>query len=132
MGSSSTSIALTQINAAVMGSGSGTDQLSFNLETRDWGALATTGANIFSGSQGAPTTGIEINAASAFNRSIINPKSHLVLKTGSTPVLGTVDLFTVTVYYTSGSETSYEGNLLLETGGIMLLETGGMILAEDA
>jgi hypothetical protein len=89
-------IKIIQVNAVAMGSS--TPKLKFNLEERAWLSLKNAGTDVFASDQEADENGIEITS---FSNLSIAPKAHLVFTTGaSAKTSGTVDLITLTVYFT--------------------------------
>ena len=85
-------ITIIQVNATLIGGTS----LDFNIEERAWTSLASAGTDIGS-DLSAVTGGVE---STTFTNSGIANKAHLVFTTGTSAATGTVDIITVTVYYT--------------------------------
>jgi hypothetical protein len=89
-------ITLTQVDAAILGTGTST--LTFNIEERTWTQLNAVGTDIWASDQIIATGGSTIVSFS--NAGIAN-KAHLVLvPSGSTPEVGQVDAVTLLVSYT--------------------------------
>jgi hypothetical protein len=89
------SITITEVQATVMGSS--TPTLDFNLEERAYGSLGSAGTDVFSSDQTADADGITIDS---FNNAGIAQDAHIVFTTGTSSESGTVDLITITVWYT--------------------------------
>jgi len=87
-------VTIVQVNAAVMGSA--TPILTYNIEERAWGALASAGTDIYASDQTADTDG---EKETSFSNAGISAEAHLVLTTGTGAESGTVDLITGTIYY---------------------------------
>lgn len=87
-----TSITFKQMNFTVMGAGT----ITFNLEERPYGGLASAGTSIFAANRSATQTGFE---TTTFASSVMGGKNHLVFVTSPTAVAGQVDLITGVIYY---------------------------------
>ncbi len=78
-------------------SGTLTNELSFNIQHRDWNAMQAAGIDIFSASQKATSAGEQFTS---FARGTVDPRAHLLLTTGSAVEAGSVNYLQLTVYYT--------------------------------
>lgn len=83
----------------VLGTTSGTaaPSVAFNLQHRDWNAMAAAGTDIFAASQTATSAG---EIFSSFARDTIDPRGHLMFTTGSGAESGSANYLQLTVYYT--------------------------------
>lgn len=90
------SYTLVELNATASGVASSAS-LSFNLQRRDFGAINSAGVDIFTASQVGTTTGL---SQTSFSTSVIAAKNHLMFTTGSGAESGSVNYFSVTLYYT--------------------------------
>jgi len=89
-----TTITIVQVDATVMGTT--TPQLTFNIEERTFGSLASAGTDIMADLT-APSTGV---STTTFSNASIAARAHLVFTTGASAESGTVDLITGVIYYT--------------------------------
>jgi len=87
-------VTIIQIDAAVLGSG--TPSLTYNIEERLSGGLASAGTDIYAADQAADADG---ELENVFTNATIAPKAHLVFTTATSAATGTVDAFTATIYY---------------------------------
>lgn len=88
-------ITLVQVDAACLG---GTN-ITYNIEERAWGSLASSGTDIFASDQVADTTGEQ---ETSFSNAGIAAEAHLVVVPSAES--GNPDAFTATIYYSLNVE----------------------------